>query len=150
MLRNCVDCGDQFEAEPGQFWKVRCLDCWLEKKAEEGDSTRRVSANPWVRHRPVIPQETAALRQQIAWLQASIDELERENRRLLCDLIEADERLRRTGDLAAELYENLPRLLQLSHPDRHGGSLASQKATQWLLSVRRLAPAVVEEEEVSS
>lgn len=33
--------------------------------------------------------------------------------------------------------EMLKRILQLCHPDRHGGSEASHKATQWLLDQRR-------------
>jgi hypothetical protein len=31
----------------------------------------------------------------------------------------------------------LRRLLQLCHPDRHGGSEASHTATQWLLTLRQ-------------
>jgi hypothetical protein len=31
----------------------------------------------------------------------------------------------------------LRRLLQLCHPDRHGGSEASHAATQWLLTLRQ-------------
>jgi hypothetical protein len=32
--------------------------------------------------------------------------------------------------------EHLPRLLQLAHPDRHNGSIASTTATAWLLKQR--------------
>jgi hypothetical protein len=35
--------------------------------------------------------------------------------------------------------EMLGRLIRLCHPDRHGGSEASTKATQWLLSQRQLS-----------
>jgi len=36
----------------------------------------------------------------------------------------------------AEWTEMLPRLLRLAHPDRHGNSEMSTKATQWLLKQR--------------
>lgn len=38
--------------------------------------------------------------------------------------------------LAAELRDMLPRLRQLCHPDRHDGSLAATKASQWLNDLR--------------
>ncbi len=41
-----------------------------------------------------------------------------------------DDQLRR------ELCENMRGLLQLTHPDKHGGSEAATKVTQWLLDVR--------------
>lgn len=150
MLRACRDCGDQFEVEPGEFWKIRCLDCWLDLKHAESDGTRRVSANPWVRHtRQTATQEITALRQQIAWLQREVADLQDENQQLLCDLREVVGRLHRAGALADEFYEQLPRLIQLTHPDKHSGSLASLKATQWLLEMRQSMPAF-ETEEVPS
>jgi hypothetical protein len=36
-----------------------------------------------------------------------------------------------------ELLEQLPRLIQLCHPDRHGGSSAATTVTQWLLELRK-------------
>lgn len=39
--------------------------------------------------------------------------------------------------LRDELAENLPALLQLVHPDKHEGSAAATRVTQWLLDVRR-------------
>ena len=38
-----------------------------------------------------------------------------------------------THSIPAEMWR---RLVQLCHPDRHGGSEASNKATQWLNSIR--------------
>lgn len=47
----------------------------------------------------------------------------------------------RAPELMDELACMLPRLLMLAHPDKHGGSEASTRATQWLLGVRqRLLP----------
>lgn len=39
-------------------------------------------------------------------------------------------------DLMSELREMLPRLRQLCHPDRHDGSMAATKASQWLNAIR--------------
>lgn len=136
MLKTCVDCGDSFEVEPGEFWKTRCIDCWLEKK-QESDGARRTYASSWVRTARHDVQDADALRRQI-------DDLRRRNRRLLFDLARVTERLDRDSVLIDELYDQLPRLIQLTHPDRHDGSPASHKATQWLLQVRRLAPVTEE------
>jgi hypothetical protein len=37
----------------------------------------------------------------------------------------------------AELPQRVRALLQLAHPDRHGGSQLANEITQWLLRVRR-------------
>ena len=42
----------------------------------------------------------------------------------------------KAGGLDRELAEQLPRLLLVCHPDKHGNSQAATKATQWLLEVR--------------
>jgi hypothetical protein len=39
--------------------------------------------------------------------------------------------------IATELSAHLPLLIQLAHPDRHGGSQAATRATQWLLAMRK-------------
>lgn len=39
-----------------------------------------------------------------------------------------------------EFAENLPELIRLCHPDRHGGSTASNRITAWLLGLRRRLP----------
>ena len=45
-------------------------------------------------------------------------------------------------ELRRELVDHMPLLIQLVHPDRHGNSPASTRATQWLLSLRRRLPAL--------
>lgn len=42
--------------------------------------------------------------------------------------------------LEGELAENLATLIVLCHPDRHGGSTASNRITAWLLGLRRRLP----------
>lgn len=44
--------------------------------------------------------------------------------------------LRDRASIVDGLHEHLPRLRQLCHPDRHGGSLAATNATQWLNAIR--------------
>lgn len=56
----------------------------------------------------------------------------------LAELLAENDRLREHAVISAELAAQLPRLLQLCHPDRHGGSPASVTATQWLLERRRV------------
>lgn len=45
-------------------------------------------------------------------------------------------------DFRREVAEYLPLLVQLCHPDRHAGSPAATRATQWLLALRRRLPAL--------
>lgn len=57
-------------------------------------------------------------------------------------------RLKRARTTAAddcdEFVRNLRLLIQLCHPDKHGGSEAATRATRWLLSVRNRVAAPVE------
>jgi hypothetical protein len=71
-----------------------------------------------------LPQLTAESASQ-----AKINELESENRKLWAEV----QRLRKLPQLDGAM---LKRLLQLSHPDKHGQSEASHTATLWLLSQR--------------
>ena len=45
-------------------------------------------------------------------------------------------RRRAPDQIHRELAENLPRLIQLCHPDKHGASALATSMTQWLLNVR--------------
>lgn len=53
---------------------------------------------------------------------------------LLAELREENARLRERPALDPAMLRTL---LQLCHPDKHGGSLAAHKATQYLLALRR-------------
>jgi hypothetical protein len=45
--------------------------------------------------------------------------------------------LAETRQHLSDFQNNLPRLLQLCHPDRHGGSQAANHVTRWLLEQRQ-------------
>ncbi|MGH8592791.1 MAG: hypothetical protein ACREV3_02720 [Gammaproteobacteria bacterium] len=68
-------------------------------------------------------------------------DLEHQNARLRQRLREMErEAMRRATysehDLSAELRDQLPRLIHLVHPDKHGNSAAANEMTAWLLSLR--------------
>ena len=81
----CPDCSRAFLREPGEHWRLRCLDCWRRRKA----TTTMITPKSM----PVIEPQM------------------------------------------------LRRLIQLAHPDRHGGSEAARIATYWLLEQRQRAKA---------
>lgn len=73
------------------------------------------------------------------WKQAKADELavlREENDRLTDDLAEAHTALAARPEIDRLM---LRRLVQLCHPDKHGGSEASHNATAWLLEMMREA-----------
>jgi hypothetical protein len=111
-MATCVDCGDYFHRAIGEEWKMRCLDCWKSRQPARQRSGARVSSLE-----SELEREQAATR----YWRARCAELE----------------CRHNGaDLESELLAQLPRLLLVAHPDRHGNSQAATKATQWLLSVK--------------
>lgn len=95
-----------FKDEP---WKTLCLSCWQRGK----NSTAATVAEQSNRIGELM-QQNDALRQQLA------------NVRRLIEL----------GRNSALTPERLATLIRLAHPDRHGGSVASNEATAWLLSLR--------------
>lgn len=106
MFRVCGQCGHQFFADAE--WKRICLPCWKRNKNAEGGVQRGDAA-----------------------LQRRVRELERECDRLEDALYEVRRISASNIDLA---FCRL--LLQLVHPDRHGGSQAANEATRRLLELR--------------
>ena len=71
-------------------------------------------------------------------LETEVQQLTAANLSLSMRLLEAQSRKNPIeSDLAAQLKRQMPRLLQLVHPDRNNNSPASNKLTVWLLSLRR-------------
>lgn len=108
MRAFCLDCGAAFHREVDESWKVRCLPCFKSHKRANDDPDYRAQ---WQRS----DAECLRLRTRVADLEAR--------------LMEAD------SALTGELRDMLPRLRQLCHPDRHEGSLAANRASQWLNEV---------------
>lgn len=106
MIATCAKCGTLFDRAANEGWKRLCYACWKGKRDAETSTLAY-----W--------QEQAAL-----W------------RRRFNDLEAAAGQRHNGANLERELLEQLPRLLLVAHPDRHGNSQASTKATQWLLSVK--------------
>lgn len=122
MIARCTECGATFQRGDDETWKTLCLSCFKRKKrAESGSEIRTVDhseANQWKRLYLAASDECERLQAELEAIRAaSID------------------------PIMGEFREHLPRLLLCCHPDRHGNSAASTKATTWLLQVkRRLAP----------
>jgi hypothetical protein len=116
----CPSCKTErfWQDEP---WKRTCIPCWREKKNRADDTDHQL----------------AELRRQNDVLRVRVFRLETE---LDCANDEIN-RLRKMGPAKTESLpaDMLRRLLQLCHPDRHGGSEAAHKATTWLLERRRLS-----------
>lgn len=123
----CCDCGREFLAL-GE-WQVRCRTCYARFKAAE-------AAGPDI---AVLQAENARLRTELTAAMSERARLLRESftLRLEVDILRlqlhAKQDTRRPGPIPREQWR---RLLQLVHPDRHGGSPAATEATKWLLEVR--------------
>lgn len=117
MLARCPRCQQFFHREPDEPWKRLCLDCFVQKK--RGEESR--------------VQVVDGLQARAAFLDGECSRLAKENARLTAQLAV---RLAFDTALVDELREMLPRLRQLCHPDRHDGSVAATKATQWLNAIR--------------
>lgn len=154
MLKDCVDCGDEFEAK--EWYEVRCFPCWKEWKIERGEfvgSGRSVTTlrdNPDRGRRAGFKAQVDALTARVQQLEGELEKVAGNPQKSEAMLQDADNEVaglkweleQATAALAAlaELKGHLPRLIQLCHPDRHGGSPASHRATQWLIQQREVRP----------
>jgi hypothetical protein len=117
----CVDCGRAVHRDADESWKVRCIPCFKKhKRAEEAHAPWRVDESAVWRDRYLEADS------QCFKLQCLVDDL----RAQLAARPSLD------SALADELREMLPRLRQLCHPDRHDGSVAANRASQWLNDLR--------------
>ena len=129
----CPKCGTKFEQD--RPWKKVCLDCYFAEK-ERRESRNFDQLKEQVSYWKAKaggegdPEEVNRLRRKIDGLQSEIT-------RLQLALMAAKNQApppRYNGSIPQEM---LRRLIQLAHPDRHGGSEASTKATRWLLEQRQ-------------
>ena len=123
MERKCKQCGEPFEAD--QEWKTICLDCW---KANRNRRDQQLVEQLERRTRE-LEAEVDRYRRQSSRQQLEISRLE-----LLLISERGKEPPRHNGQPIPP--DMIRRLLQLAHPDKHGGSEAATKATQWLLGQR--------------
>lgn len=108
MIKTCIDCQNLFEVEEGKSWAKRCLPCWKKDKQKD-----------------------------------AVYQLQIENRQLKSEIIQlrALAKLRpnpmMNSSTTPDGFDEMIRtLIQLCHPDKHNGSPAATKATQWLLKQR--------------
>jgi hypothetical protein len=122
MRAFCVDCGLPFHREADEEWKIRCVPCFKKsKRAESVPATATTTDSFWKEQAMAAEHRVQALRRDYNALLAEFNRLTRQPRQ---------------SEFDRELVEQLPRLLMVAHPDKHNGSQAATKATQWLLSVR--------------
>ena len=122
--RKCPQCGTEFEAD--QPWKRICLDCWIANKNRKEQ-----------RQAEQLQAEAARLREENERYRRL--HLDQQSRIASLELALTTERSRPpspryNGHTIPP--DMLKRLIQLAHPDRHGGSVAATVATQWLLGQR--------------
>ena len=123
MRAFCLTCGKPFRREEDEDWKTLCVPCFKKSKRADlipVDSTLIARAR-------AAEEQVALLQSRLERQQAAIQYLQRELE---------EKQARRYSTLDRELAEQIPRLLMVCHPDRHNGSQAATKATQWLLNVR--------------
>ncbi len=121
MNKICPKCKETFEAD--EPWKRLCLECWIENKNSKPGAVSRPD--------PLIQKEfeLSKLRRELF---NTTQELHRAN-----DTARTLSRQIQRMNTPAIPGEMMRRLLQLAHPDKHGGSDAATTATKWLLSQRR-------------
>lgn len=135
LTKTCCDCHQQFEVEEAKAWATRCLPCWIAQQDRQGKrkvESLQQEVDYW--RKLATDQGSQAT---ITRLQEKITRLESENMKLRLDAMATRAK---SGSLPADLKQQLPRLIQLCHPDRHGGSAAANTATVWLLGLKRSIP----------
>ncbi len=140
MLKKvCCDCAQPFEVEEAKAWATRCLPCWIAQQDRQGK--RRVEllqaeVDYW-RSLALCGQNNNNA-ESLDALQRKIDRLEFDNLQLRMELMTAKAKARKPGkSLPQDWKDQLPRLIQLAHPDRHGNSEAANAATVWLLGLKK-------------
>ena len=135
LIKTCCDCHEQFEVEEAKAWATRCLPCWIAQQEKQGK--KKVES---------LQQEVAYWRSRAQGGPESVSEIEalqRKNDRLEIDVARLKMELTFAKNATAgkslpgDWRDYLPRLIQLCHPDRHGGSEASNRATVWLLGLKK-------------
>ena len=135
LTKTCVECKQPFEVEETKAWATRCLPCWIAQQDRQGKKkveSLQQEVDYW-RNRATGKCDVAELED----LRRQIDSLRKQNQRLQADLTLAQKTTAPWHRGSGIPPEMLRRLIQLAHPDRHGGSDAANTATQWLLSQRR-------------
>lgn len=140
LQKFCVDCGEAFEVDEDKAWATRCYPCWQDWSDRQGK--RRVEqltqqVEYWKAKAGGDDSKVRELEAEVARYRKQTAKLQREVSRLELLLITEQAK----GAPPRYNGQGIPpdmlrRLIQLVHPDKHGGSEAATKATQWLLEQR--------------
>ena len=135
ITKTCCDCREQFEVEEAKAWANRCLPCWIALQDRQGKKkveALQAEVDYWKSRASTVDRTVEnRLAEQVRELQHQITKLQ-------LDLMTARAKATTTGkSLPADWRDYLPRLIQLCHPDRHGGSELSNRATVWLLGLKK-------------
>lgn len=135
LTKTCCDCHEPFEVEEAKAWATRCLPCWIalqERQGKKKVEALQAEVDYWRNRANGGPVNTATIDE----LQRKLDRAQSEIIRLQLALMTARNQSQSRHSGPAIPAEMLRRLIQLAHPDRHGGSEAATKATRWLLEQR--------------
>jgi len=126
---HCQECGTVFYREDDADWKVRCIPCYRKSKRAEPVAKTVVVDNYWAERAAVAESKAAVLQLKVLHLESQVN-----------NLIGQSLRQPPPSRIDRELAEHWRSLVQLVHPDRHGGSQGATKMTQWLNDVKRRLP----------
>lgn len=104
----CTACGDAFWREDSETWKVRCYSCWKARRWQQATSADRSSFDNEFSRGYAAGRAAALAEAAMA-----------------------------TPAVTAIDKNRVRQLLQLAHPDRHGGSALANEITTWLLEIKR-------------
>ena len=124
-LVRCKDCGRHFEQAVDEAWKVHCIPCFKKSKRAEPAAID----SSWVDRALVAESKVTRLQQDIRGLESTIH-----------DLVGQSLRQPPPSRLDRELAEHWRALVQLVHPDKHGGSPGATRLTQWLNEIKGRLP----------
>lgn len=113
----CQDCGKAFLREADETWKKLCVACF--KKSKEPADTY------WINRALSAESLAATLQSQVEQQRMTISQLAFRPA---------------TSSVERELAENWRALVQLVHPDKHGGSAGATRVSQWLNGLKGRLP----------
>ena len=125
----CCDCGNHFERAADETWRRRCVPCYRKSKRAEPVAKTVVVDNYWAERAAVAESKAAVLQLKVLHLESQVN-----------NLIGQSLRQPPPSRIDRELAGHWRSLVQLVHPDRHGGSQGATKMTQWLNDVKRRLP----------
>ena len=127
----CRDCGGTFERSDNEAWKVRCVPCF--KKSKRAESAAADSY--WPDRCAAAESAAATLKREVSALQCQLY-----SERQTVEALIKKQNGKQGGSLDRELAEHWRALMQLAHPDKHGGSPGATRITAWLNGIKERLP----------